>query len=250
MKRHIPMLVAGLACAALAAAGCSSDDGVTGANAAATTAQSSTVPTFDEIDAALSLDAADETVVKEALTEVQQTDGAGKAGPPRAWHREMKFVAAVAPSLDNDQLAKLVDMITDRREERREQRMERMQARHHEHGEFHGDRAKHRAARQERRIDGAPARAERHAAWLDAVLGLSGGQLAQVKTALGTLTQAQTSVHEAIRSGDVSRNDAHEKIRAAHDAFRQSLTSILTAEQKTRLEILEPLLPGARHRRA
>jgi hypothetical protein len=150
----------------------------------------------------------------------------------------------VAPSLDNDQLDKLVDMMVERREARRAQMRERrgeltreqLDARRGEH------RRKHRGA------DAAGRFVEQRAAWLDAALQLSDDQEPRVKAALTTMAQAGSSIRKARKDQSITREQAHEQMRAAHDTLGDALKTILTDEQEARLDILQPLFPGGRNR--
>ena len=319
MKHRISMCMAATAMAALlvVAAGCGSDQPVS-SNA---TTVSSNVPTFAEVNAALSLDQTDAAVVKSALSDWQQNakqphDGLrGGFGFAR---QEMQFVAAVAPSLTNDQLTKLVNLLVERRDAQREE----MRASHHgmpdgEHMKqmaadlgltadqqaalkaLHEDtRAKaqaqfqafkrgditedqlhtqldaiHDAAhaklatilsadqlakfdamrsqrfenRMERRAGNAADRIDAHAAWIDKALTLTDAQASQVKAALTKLSDAQDATFKAVQAGSITRDQAHTQMRAAHDAFAESLKGILTTDQEQRLEILRQLIPGPIH---
>jgi hypothetical protein len=61
------------------------------------------------------------------------------------------------------------------------------------------------------------------------------------------MNDAQESTSKAVQSGSLTRDQAHEQMRTAHDAFSEKLKGILTATQSQRLEILQPLFPGRIH---
>ncbi|HKW15592.1 MAG TPA: hypothetical protein VJS69_13985 [Candidatus Krumholzibacteria bacterium] len=101
--------------------------------------------------------------------------------------------------------------------------------------------------RMERRADNADKRSDAHLAWMVHTLQLSDTQASAVKAAQSTLNDAQESTSKAMQSGSLTRDKAHEQMRAAHDAFAEKLKGILTAPQSQRLEILQPLFPGRIH---
>jgi hypothetical protein len=101
--------------------------------------------------------------------------------------------------------------------------------------------------RTNRRVENAGDRTDMHLAWLDRTLELTDAQASQVKVALTTMTDAQATARKAVQGGSLTREQAHEQMRAAHDAFAETLKGILTAEQTQRMEILKPLLPGQIH---
>jgi hypothetical protein len=248
MKTILTTCISTASALALAAlAGCGSEESLAGSNPApSTTTFTSTAPSFAELDAALELDSGDEAVVKRALetwtAASQSRSGEGKR--PFGRMQEMEFVAAVAPSLDNGQLESLVDMMVERRSARREQMRERrgeltrekLDTRRGEH------RRKHRGA------DAAGRMVEHRAAWLDAALQLSDDQESRVKAALTTMTQARKSIRTARKEDSITREQAHEQMRAAHDTLNEAMKTILTGEQEARLEILQPLFPGRANR--
>lgn len=100
--------------------------------------------------------------------------------------------------------------------------------------------------RMDRRVDNAEKRSDAHLAWLVRTLELTDAQAAKVRIAQTTLSDAQDTSLKAVQSGSLTRDQAHEKMRGAHDAFAESLKSILNAEQSRRLDILQPLFPGDR----
>jgi hypothetical protein len=279
-----------------------------------------TAPSFSEINHALSLDDADAVVVKGALAQWQSGLKSNDARRPgmAARRGEMEFVATVAPSLDNGQLTKLVDLLVSHREAHRaEMRGQHGRAHDGDHLQalakqlgltkeqqdalksLHQDtRAKadaqfaafdkgsitedqlhaeldaiHKAAREkmatllsadqmakldsmrderfanrlERRADNADTRLEAHAVWLDKTLELTDAQVSQVKASLKVMNDAQDAALKAVQAGSLSREQAHEQMRAAHDAFAAALKNILSAEQEQRFEILRPLVPGRIH---
>lgn len=97
------------------------------------------------------------------------------------------------------------------------------------------------------RVENADDRTDMHLAWLDRTLELTDAQASQVRVALTTLTDAQTAALKAVQSGSLTREQAHGQMRAAHDAFAETLKGILTAQQAQRMEILKPLIPGRIH---
>ena len=101
--------------------------------------------------------------------------------------------------------------------------------------------------RMERRADNADKRSDAHLAWMVRTFQLSDTQATAVKAAQSTLNDAQESTSRAVQSGSLTRDQAHEQMRTAHDAFAEKLKGILTATQSQRLEILQPLFPGRIH---
>ena len=314
MKRHVIVLLTASSLVAISAfgAGCSSDESLAGGDAA-TSAESATAPSFSDLDNALNLDSGDETIVKAALADWGRGEARNRPGL-RARQSEMKFVAAVSPSLDDEQLTNMVDLFLARREARQAEmherrgdgkRFEKLASRlgltdaqkaglktlHEEtraqakserdafkQGAISEDqlharlRNIHTAAREktealltpeqiekfdsmrEDRIDrrrehraGHAERTANRAAWLDAALQLSDEQASKVESALTTMAETRTSIHTSRESKAITREQAREQIRAARETLEATLKSILTTEQQTRLEILEPLIPGRRH---
>lgn len=98
-----------------------------------------------------------------------------------------------------------------------------------------------------RRVERAPDRNDNRLAWLVRTLELNDAQATQVKTALGTLGAAQEAALKGVQSGSLTRDKAHEQMGTAHDAFRETLKGVLSAEQTRRMEILRPLVPGRIH---
>jgi hypothetical protein len=101
--------------------------------------------------------------------------------------------------------------------------------------------------RLEHRADNADKRSDAHLAWMVRTLQLSDTQATAVKAAQSTMNDAQESTSKAVQSGSLTRDQAHEQMRTAHDAFSEKLKGILTATQSQRLEILQPLFPGRIH---
>ncbi len=101
--------------------------------------------------------------------------------------------------------------------------------------------------RMGRRVERAEDRIDNRLAWLVRTLELNDAQAAQVKTALGTLGDAQTTVLKGVQSGTLTRDQAHEQMRSAHDTFAETLKGVLNAEQTRRMELLRPLVPGRVH---
>lgn len=101
--------------------------------------------------------------------------------------------------------------------------------------------------RMERRVDNADKRGDTHLAWMVRSLQLSDTQATAVKAAQTTLNDAQQSTFKAVQAGSLTRDQAHEQMRGAHDAFAETLKGILTTSQAQRLTILQPLFPGRIH---
>jgi hypothetical protein len=98
-----------------------------------------------------------------------------------------------------------------------------------------------------RRVERADDRADAHLEWLDSALELTDAQASQVKAALVTMGDAQEAAFKGVQANTLAREAAHEQMGAAHDAFRESLKTILTTEQETRFEMLQKLFPGRLH---
>jgi len=101
--------------------------------------------------------------------------------------------------------------------------------------------------RMGRRVERAPDRNDNRLAWLVRTLELNDAQASQVKTALGTLGDAQETAFKGVQTGSLTRDQAHAQMRRAHDAFAETLKGVLNAEQTRRMEILRPLVPGRVH---
>jgi len=101
--------------------------------------------------------------------------------------------------------------------------------------------------RMGRRVENADKREDAHLAWMVRTLQLSDTQASAVKAAMATMGDAQESAFKAVQAGSLSRDQVHDQMRAAHDAFAEKLKGILTADQLQRLDILKPLLPGQIH---
>lgn len=250
MKMRIEFLTGALGIAAFAvlAAGC---NGTEPTMAAEGTAGASSVPTYAEVSEAVTLDEADAAVVKSALAEWKEATTKGEPTAPFGRRRApSRFVASVAPSLDNAQLSQLVDLLVARREARREEmrahhkkptpeQMAKFRARHDR-----GDKAQ----RIERRLEKIGQHVDAHVAWLDAVIDLNDAQTAQVKAALTTRSNERKTAFEAMKGESITREQLRERTRATHDALEASLENILTDEQWERLQIVRPLLPHERRR--
>jgi periplasmic protein CpxP/Spy len=104
-----------------------------------------------------------------------------------------------------------------------------------------------RDERFEKRVERAPDRNDNRLAWLVRTLELNDAQASQVKTALGTLGDAQETAFKGVKTGSLTRDQAHAQMRGAHDAFAETLKGVLNAEQTRRMEILRPLVPGRVH---
>ena len=245
VKRTIIIAIAASSLAVITAfgAGCSSDESLAGGDAA-TSAGFATAPTFSDLDAALHLDSSDESVVKAALADWDRdVTGASRPGL-RARQSEMKFVAAVAPSLDDNQLTALVNIVVGRRETRHAEMRERHKDKPKRFESMREDRVDRR---RENRVGLARKPVAIRAAWLDAVLELSDEQTAKVESALGAMAESRALIHKSRKTESITREQAREQLRAARETWDTTLKSILSEEQKTRLEIVKPLIPGRRH---
>jgi hypothetical protein len=246
LKRIIITALAASSLAVISAfgAGCSSDESLAGGDAA-TSAGFATAPTFSALDAALHLDSTDESVVKAALADWDRDDTGSRRPGLLARQSEMKFVAAVAPSLDDNQLTELVNLFIARREARhavmRERRGEDKSTKVASMREDRVDR------RREHRADAARKPVTIRAAWLDAVLELNDEQAAAVEAALTAMADTRAAIRTSRKSETITREQAREQMLAARETRDKRLESILSEEQKTRLEIVKPLMPGRRH---
>jgi hypothetical protein len=101
--------------------------------------------------------------------------------------------------------------------------------------------------RMGRRVERASDRNDNRLAWLVRTLELNDAQASQVKTALGTQSDAQETAFKGVQTGALTRDRAHEQMRSAHDACAETLKGVLNAEQRRRMEILRPLVPGQVH---
>jgi hypothetical protein len=195
-------------------AGCGSEEPVA-TTAAANDAVTASVPTFSEIQAAVSLDDEDAALVKSALGEWREAaaEDVSDAEPFARPRPAMDFVAAVAPSFDNAQLEDLVAFLVAYRESHmRGQR-----------SDGQGDRDRDRLRIHDR---------------LKELLGLSANQTAAMQ-ALHQETRARArELHQAFRQGSITEEQMDERMQALHAAQREKLAEILTADQLAKFDAL------------
>ena len=228
--------VAMLALGAMGLVGCDSGEPVAAGEASGEATP--LVPGMTQLAQAVRLDEDDTALVAAALGEWQERAGAARSGGPFRAHRAgMEFVAAVAPSLDNDQLADLVAFLGDFRNAHRKEAREAFIAKQGEIG------AEHMEKMIARRIEHMDERADARVDWLAAVVGLSGEQRSAVRAAIEASEPERRAMLQAVRDGSVTREEAHAAFREHHDAMSRTLSGILTAEQSERLEILRRLRP-------
>lgn len=202
MLRRIHIILAAAAFAA-ALSGCGANEPV-----ASQAADNSAVPTFSEVNKALTLNDSDAAVVKSALAEWKRGASAQNAGAPgfAGRRQEMEFIATVAPSLDDAQLTSLVSLLLSRREERRSD----MRAQYA--GKLGGDQLQQVAKE----------------------LGLSDKQKEQLK-ALHAETRARA---DAQRKSGASDDQMRAAMETIHKDSRAKLETILTADQVKKLDTM------------
>lgn len=200
--------------AALSAlAGCNGEEPVAAqSNAAAEV--SSIVPTFAQIRGAVALDESDATTVKAALATWRTQARAGNGPRPEPGCDRptpmMDFLAAVAPSLDDGQLAALVAFLV----QHRETHMNR-------NGDGRGDQV--RDTIRDR---------------LHAELGLTDAQAAAMEQ-LREQTRAKVrEIHAALRAGTITEAEFDARMEAVRTWNRERLGQILTPEQLAKLDAL------------
>lgn len=205
MTRSIRILISIAALAALfmLCPGCGSNEPV-----ASEAADNNAVPSFSEVNKALTLSDSDAAVVKSALAEWKRGANAQNAGAPgfAGRRQEMEFIATVAPSLDDAQLTGLVSLLLSRREERRSD----MRAQYA--GKRGGDQLQQVAKE----------------------LGLSDKQKEQLK-ALHADTRAKADAQRKSGATDEQMRAAMETI---HKDSRAKLETILTADQVKKLDAM------------
>jgi len=200
--------------------GCGADEPVA-SNAATGAVVTAAVPTFSEIQTAVKLDDADAIVVKNALAQWQKSAaGASARGPAERPRAAMTFVAAVAPSLDDAQLGQLVDLLVDRRE------------------------AHMKATRAS--FDGRGHRGKHFADKLATQLDLSADQRKAMKALHEETRTKARALHEQLRSGSITEDQMETGMQALHDAQREKLSGILSAEQLGKLDALRDERQGNR----
>jgi len=213
MKPRIPFAleVGAIILALVAFGGCDSEDTVASTDTA--TDASSLVPTLAQVTNAVSLDDDDQSVVAAALAEWRESVGT-ETKPDQSFRHPragIEFVAAVAPSLDNEQLSDLVDFLVDYRESHAEETRRAFR-------EKHGPRALR---------DG-----------LVETLGLSADQKSAVEAIHEAARAEMRARHEALRAGAIGEEQMEESMRAFHDAQRQKLAAVLTPAQLAKMDEL------------
>lgn len=216
MKNHVSLFLSTLLIPASLAlvAGCAGEEPVATETPSAVTA--GIVPTFAQVQGAVNLDESDAATVKAALATWQKQARAGNGPRPEPGcdreHPMMDFVAAVAPSLDDEQLAKMVEFLVQHRETHMNQ---------DRRGDGRGDQV--RATIRDR---------------LRSELGLTGEQV----TAMDRLReQTRTKMQEIRRqfqAGTITEAEMETRMEAVRAWHREQLGTILTPEQLAKLDAL------------
>ncbi len=217
-RLRLPITAAAIALVAFAAAGCNSSNDIASADTATGTASFATVPEFSAIQKAVTLDDADAAVVQKALADWKQA-AATSDRPFGARRAGMDFVAAVAPSLDNDQLSDLVDFLVDYRTQKM-QAMHRNVAGRHGNGKGKGMNGK------------GMNRGDRMLASLD----LTADQQKVVDALHKDMRDQMRAIHTSVRDGSMTRDQAHDAMTALHESGREKLKAILTEDQMAKLD--------------
>ena len=198
-----------------ALAGCNAEEPVATGSPSGNTAL--TVPTFAQIEGAVTLDESDAAVVKAALGQWQQN--ARRAGGPNPTpgscdrpHPMADFLARVAPSLDNDQLTKLVGFLAEHREQHMNAGRER---RGHRHG---GGEAMH--------------------ARMAGELGLSADQVKAMDQLRDQTREKARELRRQYMDGNITEDQREEQLDALHAWHRAEFAKILTAEQLAKLDAM------------
>lgn len=168
-------------------------------------------PSFSEVDRVLKLDNADAAVVKAALAQWQNADSAPRSGQPGGARRqELRFVATVAPSLDDAQLTDLVNLLVTRREAVRDQSHSRRRAANN--GEDTSAMAKE--------------------------LGLTRRQQRDLK-ALRQDTRARADAQrKSFAGGGLNEDQLRDALQAIHADARAKMATILSSDQMTKLDAM------------
>lgn len=218
-------LAAIAALAIAAAAGCSNNNEPVAGTDNATTDASAYVPTLAQVQAAVTMDSDDAAVVSSALADWRRAaDTAGDERPFAGRRAGMAFLADVAPSLDNAQLADMVAFLSDFRD------AHRRQAR----GEMRGGR-------------GGFGRMEKQMAQ---DLGLSADQQKQMQQLHAEMRTQMRAHHEEMRDSDATPEERQADMKAFHDAQREKLAKILTPEQLEKHDALRTERRAERRERA
>jgi hypothetical protein len=218
-KLHLATVaLAVLAMGTLALSGCRDEDSVSAVGTSDSPLVATTTPTLAEVQGAVTLTGEQAETVEAALRQWRASVIAKEQArrvadgdtEPRRFRGSRPgahihdFVAAVAPSLDTEQLEKLVVFLADHRDRQMAQRRELM---------------KERKGKRGRGFDGGEA------------LGLDEEQKAALAAAREETRAAMRELHEEFRNGEISEEEMFEQASALHDAMREKLADILTEEQ-------------------
>ena len=210
MTRPQRLSIASAALTALLAVcpGCGSNEPMS-----ASAAGTSGAPTFSEINQALKLDQADAAIVKSALAEWTRGANAQKAGARgfAGGRQQMEFIAAVTPSLDDEQLSSLVSVLLAQRDDQRDQM-----------------RAHHRGMRG----DG-----ERMAR-LSKQLGLTARQQDELRVLLTETRAKAAAQRKSFAGGGVDEDQLRAALQRIHEDARTEMETILTADQMKKFDAL------------
>ncbi len=208
---HAYTTIAGVAAmfalAATSLAGCRSEEPV--ATGGTSSDRTSFVPTLSQLSKAVSLDDGDKRVVAAALEDWQEAVAEQTAKSFRGHRAGMTFIAEVAPSLDNEQLADLVAFLGEYRDEHKKDMRRAFRSKRHD-GE-----------RKEKLAES---------------LGLSEDQQAAMKAIHTETREKMREQHDAFRAGMISEEQKEQSKSAIHDAQREKLAAVLTEEQLTKMD--------------
>jgi len=198
--------------APLFVAGCGQED-TTSTTSAENNTTASVVPSYAQVSTTVSLDDADAAVMKAALADWQQAATEDPDGAPFGFRRaQMEFVADVAPSLDDAQLTKLVELLESRNEAHRKEIRDTHSGLAYGFGEF-----------------------PQH---LTKELGLTPEEEAAMKSLHEDARPQISKQFEAFYAGTITHEQLYAALTEIHDAVREKLATILTAEQMAKFAAL------------
>lgn len=204
---HTYTIVAMIVLAATALAACRSEEPV--AAGGPSSEKTSFVPTLSQVSKAVSLDDGDKAVVSTALEDWQEASAEQTTKSFRGHRAGMDFIAAVAPSLDNEQLADLIGYLVEYRDEHKKDMRRAFRSKHHD------------GSRKEKLAES---------------LGLSVEQQTAMKAIHTEAREKMREQHEAFRAGTINEEQMEEAMSAIHDAQREKLAGVLTEEQLSKMD--------------
>ncbi len=206
------------------------------------------LPTMDEVDATLALSAEQREQLKDALSDFRTTmherigdlqrgrrsdDWQAGRGRPDMEGATMALLTEAAAVLDQEQLLKLIGLLTER-QERISERLDAMCERLGQMRGRHGHRRSGGEGPQEKRLEE-----------LTEALGLTSEQRSAVEALFEERREAMRELHETLGE-DATREEIRAQMASLREEYRDRLAEILTPEQQAQLEEMR----NERHREA